>query len=84
MKEQAAHNQDAQQKGGDRAIRRGTGVSDQLQACFLVHSHSGALLIDRFSALQGLALETQLGVLKGLSDSDRIVAVPDATMTDLV
>ncbi len=30
----------------------------------------------------GLASETQLEVVKGLSQSDRIVAVPDATMTE--
>ena len=30
----------------------------------------------------GLASETQLEVIKGLSESDRIVAVPDATMTE--
>lgn len=83
----------------------GLGVGYQLQARFLVRSHSGVLLIDRFSALQsaeggklvwkvegdrlhsqpievGLASETQLEVVKGLSESDRIVAVPDATMVE--
>jgi len=30
----------------------------------------------------GLASETQLEVVKGLSESDRIVAVPDATMVE--
>ena len=83
----------------------GLGVGYQLQARFLVRSHSGALLIDRFSALQaadggklvwkvegerlhsqpvkvGLASETRLEVLEGLKESDRIVAVPDATLIE--
>lgn len=83
----------------------GLGVGYQLQARFLVRSRSGALLIDRFSALQGasggklvwkvegdrlhsqpievgLVSETQMEVVKGLSESDRIVAVPDATMEE--
>ena len=83
----------------------GLGVGYQLQARFLVRSRSGALLIDRFSALQaadgsklvwkvvgdrlhsqpievGLVSETQLEVVKGLSESDHIVAVPDATLVE--